>query len=316
MLSNEQKALLKRAQREASLSDKEYRECLETVAGVTSSTAPEFSDRHLDKALAFLEAIFWRKVDLKELPGPTNREAVFSSRDFWKTRNTSMETTRDRFALEQAQARVQAFEEGLAEFGCGPEYCAAIREKVTKGKDDVRALNAYAAALERTYRAKGERRLARAYEEAEGPFWVPDACVVPSRPDPIPAELDSLSLVQLKLHFCRKSIREALADAPNTGLEGVLPVFSALALLRKLYPTARYSECPTAKGNLFVAMVILRTPESFPASACAFAYALKPAAEGQQTFGPVGCDGSRQYLLPEARARLGKLTDPQLGEER
>src|SRR3954463_1617304 len=142
MLSNDQKAVLKRAQREARLSDAEYRECVETVSGLTTSMAPEFSDRHLVKALAFLEAIFWRKVDLKELPGPANREAVFSTRDFWKSRNTQMETSRDRFAAEQARLRIQAFEEGLAEFGCGADYCATIRQKVTKGNSDARSLNA------------------------------------------------------------------------------------------------------------------------------------------------------------------------------
>ena len=67
MLSRPQQILLKRAQREAGLSDDEYRDALQTVTGCRSSTAPALTDRHLDKVLAYFEAIHWRNVDAGEL---------------------------------------------------------------------------------------------------------------------------------------------------------------------------------------------------------------------------------------------------------
>ena len=63
MLTNPQKAILKRAQREAGLADADYRDALQTVAGCRSSTDPILTNRHLDKLLAYLEAIHWHAVD-------------------------------------------------------------------------------------------------------------------------------------------------------------------------------------------------------------------------------------------------------------
>jgi hypothetical protein len=164
MLSNPQKALLKQAQRQAGLSDDEYREVLETVSGCRSSKDPRIGDRHLDKILAYMEAIYFRKVDLGELhhaPGP---RATFRQRHFWSQKNNAAETSRDRYMQRDAGERIARLEAEMAEHGCGPEYCAAIRERATKGATDVYALNCYAAALERTLKSK------RAKMAAADPF--------------------------------------------------------------------------------------------------------------------------------------------------
>ena len=78
MLSRRQQILLKRAQREAALDDAEYRDALATVSGCRSSKDPEFTDRHLDVALAYFEAIHWRKADAGLLP-PSCKAAAVSS---------------------------------------------------------------------------------------------------------------------------------------------------------------------------------------------------------------------------------------------
>lgn len=69
-LTNQQKSLLKRAQREAGLNDQEYRDILDTCTGARTSTAPELGDTHLDTLMKYIEAIYWRKRDSASVPSP------------------------------------------------------------------------------------------------------------------------------------------------------------------------------------------------------------------------------------------------------
>ena len=165
MLSNPQKALLKRAQREAGLSDDDYREALEMVAGCRSSTSPALTDRHLDKLLAYFEAIHWRAVDAGTLQPSCKPNAVFRQRGFWAGRNTNAETSRDRWNDQNLGRDVSDLERQMAALGFGQGYCAAIRNKVAHGRDDAHALHLYCAALQRTLKAKARRTV-----RAEDPY--------------------------------------------------------------------------------------------------------------------------------------------------
>ena len=166
MLSNPQKALLKRAQREAGLNDADYRDALETVTGCRSSTDPEMTDRHLDKLLAYFEAIHWRAVDADRLQPSCSPYAVFRRRGYWAAKNTSQETSRDRYTGHNHGEQIRDLESELARLGFGPEYVAAIRANVCKGREDARALHLYQAALERTVKAKAKL----AASASENPF--------------------------------------------------------------------------------------------------------------------------------------------------
>jgi hypothetical protein len=160
MLSNPQKSLLKRAQREADLSDSDYREALQTVSGCRSSKDPRLTQDNLDNALKYFEAIYWRKVDQGELQPSCRPGAVFKQRGYWAKKNTRSETSRDRYASTKAMPDISALECALAEFGCGVSYCAAIRERVTHGAQDAASLYRYRAALARTLRAKQKNNFA------------------------------------------------------------------------------------------------------------------------------------------------------------
>ena len=162
MLSNPQKSLLKRAQRQAGLSDSDYREALHQVTGCNSSTDPELTDRHLDKLLAYFEAIYWQGIDAGQLQLSCNRSAVFQARGFWARRNTPQETSRDRFNGQNTSQTVADLERRLADLGCNVAYCAAIRRNVCNGRSDARALHLYQAALERTLKAKTAHQLSAA----------------------------------------------------------------------------------------------------------------------------------------------------------
>jgi hypothetical protein len=165
MLTNPQKSLLKRAQREAGLSDDDYRDALEMITGCRSSTSPTLTDQHLDKLLCYFEAIHWRGVDVGTLQTSCSANAVFRQRGFWVARNNSQETSRDRFNDENLGSETADLESQLAALGCGPGYCAAIRKNVCKGRSDARALHLYQAALKRTLKSKAAQR-----ESAENPY--------------------------------------------------------------------------------------------------------------------------------------------------
>jgi hypothetical protein len=157
MLSNAQKSLLKRAQRQAGLSDAEYRDALELIAGCRSSTSPALTDRHLDKLLAYFEAIYFRGLDAGKLQASCSGNAAFRQRGYWAAKNTNHETSRDRFNESNLGRSVADLERELNALGFGPGYCASIRRKATSGRDDAHALHLYRTALERTLTAKAGR---------------------------------------------------------------------------------------------------------------------------------------------------------------
>ena len=158
MLSRAQQILLKRAQRESGLSDDDYRDALEMIAGCRSSKSPALTDRHLDKLLGYFEAIHWRAVDAGALQQSGSATAVFRQPGFWAARNTNQEISRDRFTNVNSGRAVADLEKEMAALGFGQGYCASIRAKVTHGRDDAHALHLYRAALQRTLNAKARRK--------------------------------------------------------------------------------------------------------------------------------------------------------------
>lgn len=158
MLSRSQQILLKRAQREAGIDDAEYREALKLIAGCGSSTDLRMTDRHLDLALAYFEAIHWRRVDAGELQPSCKPDAVFKQRGYWEGKNPSQVTSRDRYAASAISQEIARLEAAIASHGLGAGYCATIRRNVTQGREDAHALHCYKAALQRTLNAK-ERKI-------------------------------------------------------------------------------------------------------------------------------------------------------------
>lgn len=158
MISRAQQILLKRAQREAALDDADYRDALETVSGCRSSTDARMTDRHVDLALAYFEAIHWRAVDSSALNPSCKPDAIFRQRGYWAAKNTRGNTSRYRYAAGNISREIAHTETALARLGFGPAYCAGIRAKVAgSGAMDVHALHKYQAALARTLRAKEKK---------------------------------------------------------------------------------------------------------------------------------------------------------------
>lgn len=157
MLTRPQQILLKRAQREAGLDDKDYRDALETVSGFRSSTDPGMTDRHLDVVLAYFEAIHWSAVDHGQLQPSCRPDAVFRQRGYWARKNTRQETSRDRYTGSNLSRDIAELEAALCNLGFGGNYCAMIRAKATQGCTGARADHSYKAALERTLRSKQNR---------------------------------------------------------------------------------------------------------------------------------------------------------------
>lgn len=150
MLTNPQKALLKRAQKQAALADAEYREALGLILpGCKSSTDARLTDELLDNVLKYFEAIYWRKVDRSELTVSNDPRAVFKVRGYWATKNTKTATSRERFTEDKLQAEISELEEDLARLGFGFQYQQAIQNKIRPF-----TLWKYKAALERTLKAK------------------------------------------------------------------------------------------------------------------------------------------------------------------
>jgi hypothetical protein len=153
-LSNPQKSLIKRAQRECGLDDAEYRDALEIVSGCRSSTSPTLTDRHVDTLMSYLEAIFWRKVDAGHVQPSSSVTAVFRQRNYWRLKNTRQETSRDRFTGRNLKQEIADLEGQLQARGFSEKYCAGIRANTTHGRDDAHALYLYRAALDRTLQSK------------------------------------------------------------------------------------------------------------------------------------------------------------------
>jgi hypothetical protein len=177
MLTNEQKSLLKRAQRQAALTDGEYREALQLLAGVRSSTDPRIGDRHLDKLMGYFEAIYWRKVDQGTCLKPDalvgkgwkRQWLPFLAQDYWKDKNSKVETSRDRYVKGNLASEVTALENELYKMGFNTAYCSAIRLKVTGGRGGAYDVLRYKAALARTVESK-RKKLAEAVDEGNVPF--------------------------------------------------------------------------------------------------------------------------------------------------
>jgi len=154
MISRPQQILIKRAQREAALGDGEYREALELVSGCRSSTDSLMTDRHVDLALAYMEAIYWHKVDAGVLQPPGNPDAVYRQRGYWAAKNPSGQTSRDRFTGRNLEREIADLEGDLRRLGFGEAYCQGIRARATHGRGDAHALHLYRAALRRTLDSK------------------------------------------------------------------------------------------------------------------------------------------------------------------
>lgn len=148
MLSNDQKAIVKRAQRECLINDDEYRHILDTELGfgVRSSTDPRLGDRHFDRILAYFEAIYWRELS----EGRVTRapKSVFTVPGYWASKNSLKSNSRERYAQRGLESEIQRLETNLYRVGCHPNYLAAIARK-TGGRGWP-----YKAALARTLTAK------------------------------------------------------------------------------------------------------------------------------------------------------------------
>ncbi|HWQ92547.1 MAG TPA: hypothetical protein VN673_12815 [Clostridia bacterium] len=162
MISRHQQILVKRAQREAGLVDDEYRDALQVVSGCRSTKDEALADRHVDLVLAYMEAIFWRKVDAGDLPAPCSGNAVFRQRGYWQRKNPRGNTSRDRYAQADSLQGIAALESSLAELGYGADYCAAIRAKMAGNQIN------YRAALSRTLKVK-QRKVVQEVSDNE-PF--------------------------------------------------------------------------------------------------------------------------------------------------
>lgn len=144
MLSNPQKSLIKRAQRQAVLDDADYRALLREFAGVESSTDAKLGNSQFDIIMAHIEATYWFRVDSGALKHVFRSNAPFLQRGYWASKNPPGQTSRDRYAAADLAAEIEAAESNLAASGANASYLAGIRRRV--GGSDRK----YLAALRRT----------------------------------------------------------------------------------------------------------------------------------------------------------------------
>lgn len=145
------------AQREAGLSDAEYREAL-ALFGATSCKDAHLTDEYFDKVLAYFEAICWRK---RESGATLPRARVFRQQGYWQQKNFGgTPNSRERFTREELAGQIVELEEALAEAGKGAAYFYAIQERVMGADRSARALASYAAALRRNLAARERKALA------------------------------------------------------------------------------------------------------------------------------------------------------------
>jgi hypothetical protein len=154
MITRAQQILVKRAQREAALTDEDYRDGLHAVCGCHSTTDPRMTDRDVDLVLSYLEAIYWCAVDSGALQPVCKPDAVFAQRGYWAKKNPKVETSRDRFCKSHADREIEEMEREMAELGFGKKYCDGIKARATQGRADTRALFQYKTALARTLQSK------------------------------------------------------------------------------------------------------------------------------------------------------------------
>jgi len=151
MLTNDQKALIKRAQREAQINDEEYRQILfeDLGFGVHSSTDPKLGDRHFDKILAYFEAIYWRKLQAGEITARSPK-TVFQCPGYWASKNSLTSNSRERYAQRGIETEIHRLEAALRQLGCHDAYLRAIQRNTGPGW-------AYRAALARTLAARTKK---------------------------------------------------------------------------------------------------------------------------------------------------------------
>lgn len=151
-LTNAQKSLCKRAQRQADVPDAEYREAWRQITGLAdcdTSTDPRLGNRELDKMMSYMEAIYWRRIDERTLQvGAYNRHHPFRTRGYWSARNRKIETSRDRFLAGAASGNVIGLERNLSLAGYDPKNLEGIRRRM-----DGKTPFAHRAALQRTLNA-------------------------------------------------------------------------------------------------------------------------------------------------------------------
>jgi hypothetical protein len=156
MLTRAQQILLKRAQAEAGIDDADYRAVLAVVSALPdchSSTDRRLTDEHLDRLLAYFEAIYWRAVDAGEIVYSYAPGRVFRARQFWARKNTKGSNSRDRYNAESLQAQVASAEAELIALGYGLAYLQGIQNRVRCDQAEFKLID-YLAALRRTLRAK------------------------------------------------------------------------------------------------------------------------------------------------------------------
>jgi len=154
-LSRAQQILLKRAQKEAGISNFDYRGSIATVSSMedcTSSTDPRLTDRHCDLLLGFFEAVYWQAVDAGTLQPSCKPAAVFRKRGYWASKNPRGNTSRDRYAEGNLSSKINQVEQALAEFGCRPGYFMAIQNNLRTNGGFSPA--AYLGAIKRTLASK------------------------------------------------------------------------------------------------------------------------------------------------------------------
>ena len=158
MLSKSQMMRLQMARRQAGIEEAEYRDMLAHIFdGCVSSTDPRLTNEHWDRIIAFWEAVYFRKLDRKEVK-PPGRNAMFQKRGYWAQKNKRGNTSRDRFTSNDLAGQIAAAEARLLALGKGPHYCAAIRSRIGGDAASPLQQRKYLAALEKTTEAAAQRR--------------------------------------------------------------------------------------------------------------------------------------------------------------
>lgn len=148
MLTPAQKSLVKRAQRQANLDDEQYRDLWRVITGwedCDTSTDPRIGDRHVDKMMGMLEAIYWLRVDQAQLTHAPGKHSPFLNREYWSRRNKAGQTTRDQYAEKRLAAECNSIALRLQSAGYPIQKIWGITNKLA-GKGPV----ALKAALSRT----------------------------------------------------------------------------------------------------------------------------------------------------------------------
>jgi restriction endonuclease Mrr len=141
---------LQMARRQAGIEEAEYRDMLAHIFdGCVSSTDPRLTNEHWDRIIAFWEAVYFRKLDRKEVK-PPGRNAMFQKRGYWAQKNKRGNTSRDRYTAEDLGAQIADAEGHLLKLGYGPHYCAAIHARIGGDAASPIQRRKYLAALENT----------------------------------------------------------------------------------------------------------------------------------------------------------------------